>query len=79
MRCRYGNKNKDDPLRELRKQVDTLVNENYRSYDEFCLNEADIPKSTLSRLLRGERTEFRFDTLQKIANALKKKLVIRLE
>ena len=68
-----------DPLKELRKQVDELIQENYKSYDDFCLNEADIPKSTLSRLLSGERTEFRFKTLQKIAKALGKKLVIRLE
>ncbi len=69
----------NDPLKELRKQVDELIRENYKSYDDFCLNEADIPKSTLSRLLSGERTEFRFNTLQKIAKALGKKLVIRLE
>lgn len=69
----------NDPLKELRKQVDELIRENYKSYDDFCLNEADIPKSTLSRLLSGERTEFRFNTLQKIAKALGKRLVVRLE
>jgi predicted transcriptional regulator len=68
-----------DPLKELRKQVDELIKENYKSYDDFCLNKADISKSTLSRLLSGERTEFRFKTLQKIAKALGKKLVVKLE
>jgi predicted transcriptional regulator len=68
-----------DPLKEFRKQVKDLATEKYRSLDDFCLNGADIPKSTLSRLLSGERTEFRFATLQKIAKGLNKKLVIRLE
>lgn len=68
-----------DPLKDLRKQIDELIQEEYKSYDDFCLNGADIPKSTLSRLLSGERTEFRFKTLQKIAKALNKKLVIKLE
>jgi predicted transcriptional regulator len=69
----------NDPLKDLRKQIDELIKEEYKSYDDFCLNGADIPKSTLSRLLSGERTEFRFKTLQKIAKALGKKLVIKLE
>jgi predicted transcriptional regulator len=68
-----------DPLVELRKQIKNLVPEKFKSFDDFCLNGADIPKSTLSRLLSGERTEFRYCTLQKIAKALGKKLVIRLE
>lgn len=72
-------KKEQDPLKEFRQQVDKLVKEKYTSYDDFCLNVADIPKSTMSRLLSGERTEFRFSTLQRIATGLGKKLVIRLE
>lgn len=68
-----------DPLKELRAQVKVLIPKKYKSIDDFCLNAADIPKSTMSRLLSGERTEFRYATLQKIAAALGKKLVIRLE
>ena len=68
-----------DPLKEFREQVRELVSQKYQSYDDFCLNEADIPKSTMSRLLSGERTEFRFETLQKIAAALGKKLIVRME
>ena len=70
---------KIDHLREFRKQVRMLVPKKYRSFDDFCLNEADIPKSTMSRLLSGKRTNFRFDTLHKIAEGLGKKLVIRLD
>ena len=72
-------KKEQDPLKEFRQQVDKPVKEKYASYDDFCLNVADIPKSTMSRLLSGERTEFRFSTLQRIAKGLGKKLVIRLE
>ena len=68
-----------DPLKELRQQVRELVTAKYRSFDDFCLNKADVPKSTVSRLLSGERTEFRLLTLQKIAKGLGKKLVIRME
>ena len=68
-----------DPLGEFRQQVRELVTTNYRSFDDFCLNRADIPKSTMSRLLSGERTEFRLATLRKIAKGLGKKLVIHLE
>jgi predicted transcriptional regulator len=70
---------KTDPLEELRKQVRELIYQNYKSIDDFCLNSSGVPKSTISRLLSGERTEFRFDTLQKIANGLDKKLTIRLD
>ena len=72
-------KKKTDPLKEFRKQVRELAPKQYQSFDDFCLNGADIPKSTISRLLSGERTEFRFKTLQKIATGLNRKLIIRME
>ena len=68
-----------DPLKEFRAQVRELVPLKSKSYDDFCLNKVDIPKSTMSRLLSGSRTEFRFQTLQKIAKGLGKKLVVRME
>ena len=71
--------NKKDPLSEFRTQVRREIEANFKSVDDFCLNHADVPKSTVSRLLSGERSEFRNSTLQKIAKALGKKLVIRLE
>lgn len=72
-------KKKNDPLKEFREQVRESISENYKSIDDFCLNVTGIPKSTISRLLSGERTEFRFSTLQKIAKGLNKKFIIRLE
>lgn len=69
----------NDPLSEFRLQVRKLVSEKYRSFDDFCLNKADVPKSTMSRILSGQRTGFRIATLQKVAIGLDKKLVIRME
>ena len=68
-----------DPLEEFRQQVRELVTVNYRSFDDFCLNRADIPKSTMSRLLSGKRMGFRLATLRKIAESLDRKLTIRLD
>ena len=68
-----------DPLEEFRSQVRLLVPEKHKSFDSFCLDEIDIPPSTMSRLLSGQRTDFRLKTLQKIATGLGKKLVIRME
>ena len=70
---------KSDPLKEFRQQVRELIIAEYRSFDDFCLNKADVPKSTVSRLLSGKRMGFRLSTLRKIASGLGKKLIIRLE
>ena len=72
-------KKKNEPLAELREQVKKEISKKYKSVDDFCLNASGVPKSTVSRLLSGQRTEFRYATLQKIAKGLGKKLVIRLE
>ena len=70
--------NEYDPLAQLRAQVKQLIDKNYPSVEKFCFEE-DFQKSTLSRLLSGKRSEFQIATLRKIAAALDKKLVIRLE
>lgn len=67
-----------DPLTALRRQASELILKSYPSVERFCYEEG-FQKSTLSRLLNGKRTEFQIATLQKIAKALGKKLVIRLE
>ena len=71
-------KNDYDPLAALRTQVQGQIEKKYPSVEKFCFEE-DVHKSTLSRLLSGKRTEFQIATLKKIADALGKKLVIRLE
>ena len=68
-----------DPLEEFRQQTRGLITANYRSFDDFCLNQAGIPKSTMSRILSGKRTGFRLHTLHKIAEGLGRKLTIRLD
>lgn len=68
-----------DPLHKFREQVRKNVPLQYQSFDDFCLNGADVPKSTVSRLINGTRTEFRLQTLQKIAAGLGKKLVIEMK
>jgi len=67
-----------DALKEFRRQVADLINKKYPSVEKFCFEE-DFQKSTLSRLLSGKREEFQIATLKKIAKALGKKVVIRLE
>ena len=69
---------KDDPLVHFRRQVRELIRKQYPTVEKFCFEE-DFQKSSLSRLLSGKRTEFKIATLMKIARALGKKLVIRLE
>lgn len=67
-----------DPLSDLRTQVKELALKKHRTLEKFCYEE-DIQKSTVSRLVNGQRTEFRIETLMKVAAALGKKLVIRIE
>lgn len=69
---------KCDPLAPFRAQVAELIRKNYPTVEKFCFEEG-FHKSTLSRLLNGKRTEFQVATLEKIAKALGKKLVIKLE
>jgi|GEM_PF-1159610 len=71
-------KNDYDPLETMRKQVNDLIRKNYPTIEKFCFEE-DFQKSSLSRLLNGKRAEFRIATLKRIADALGKKLVIKLE
>jgi transcriptional regulator with XRE-family HTH domain len=67
-----------DPLAPMRHQVAAAIREKYPSVEKFCFEEG-FTKSTLSRFLSGKRTEFQIATLQRIAAALGKKLVVRLE
>jgi predicted XRE-type DNA-binding protein len=69
---------KYDPLANLRKEVRSIITKKYKSVEEFCW-ENEIHKSTISRLLNGKRTEFQMATLVRIAEALGKKISVRLE
>lgn len=67
-----------DPLAAMRKQTHELISEGWPSVERFCL-ENDLDKSLMSKFLNGKRTEFRIETLMKIAKALKKRLVVQLD
>ena len=73
-----------DPLATFRKQLKQAIEKNYRTVEEFCQVE-DFSKSTMSRLLNtaddldGKRTEYQIYTLYRIAEAVGKKLVIKME
>jgi predicted transcriptional regulator len=69
---------KYDPLEPFRITSADLIKKRYKTVEEFCW-EKNIPKSVLSRLLSGKQTEFHLETLTRIAKALGKKVVIRLE
>lgn len=61
----------------MRRQVLELIGASYKTTEEFCW-EHDLNKATLSNFLNGKK-DFQVSTLAKIARALKKRLVIRLE
>lgn len=62
----------------LRSEIRKLIAENYKSLDEFQ-RLTGVNKSTLSRVISGERNDCMLSTLGQVAKALKKKLVVRFE
>lgn len=62
----------------LRAEVRRLILAKYRSLDEFQ-RETGVNKSTLSRVITGERTDCMLSTLGQVAKALRKRLVVRIE
>lgn len=66
-----------DPLKDVKKLVLEVVKHDYRTVEEFCWDR-DLNKATISNLI-NDKKDFRISTLEKIAKALNKKLVIRLE
>ena len=68
---------RQDPLGTLRTQVQELIMESYPTVEQFCWDK-DVAKSTVSNFLNADRDP-RFSTIENLAHALGKKLVIRLE
>ncbi len=62
----------------LRNEIRKLIAQNYQSLDEFQ-RLTGVNKSTLSRVISGERNDCMLSTLGQVAKALKKKLVVRFE
>lgn len=71
-------KNGDYLTKSLRNEIRTLVIEKHQSLDHFE-KVTGVPKSTLSRIITGERNDCMLSTLGEIAKGVKKKLVIRFE
>ena len=68
---------REDALETMRKQVEELIGRSYRTVEEFCW-ETELNKATVSNFLRGNK-DFQISTLAKLADALGKKLTIRLD
>ena len=62
----------------LRSEIRKMIADEYQSLDEFQ-RLTGVNKSTLSRVISGERNDCMVSTLGQVAKALKKKLVIRFE
>lgn len=73
-----ASKKAHDPFTRVRKQIRDLIAKEYRTVEKFAYSN-DLSKSTLSRFLNGSRKSYDAVSLSKIARALGKKLVIRLE
>jgi hypothetical protein len=61
----------------MREQAEQLIKRHYRTVEEFCWDKG-LNKATVSNFLRGKK-DFQLSTLVKLADALGKKLTIRLE
>lgn len=71
-------KNSEFLTSALRHEIRHLIAQKYQSLDHFQ-RMTGIPKSTISRLITGERNDCMLSTLGLIAKALKKKLVVKFD
>lgn len=71
-------KRPQNALVEVRTEINKLIKKDYLTIEKFAYGH-DLNKSTLSRLLTGKRDDCRVSTLEGIARALGKRLVIRFE
>jgi hypothetical protein len=68
---------KNDPLQSVREQVLKLIRQDYPTVERFCW-EKGLNKATLSYFLRGKK-DFQISTLVRIARALDREVVVRLQ
>jgi len=64
-------------LDQFRKQMIFEIEKNYKTVEEFCW-ETGLSKATISNIINNKK-DFSLSTLQKIAKALNKTLLIRLK
>jgi len=62
----------------LRSEIRKMISEEYGSLDEFQ-RRTGVNKSTLSRIISGDRNDCMLSTLGQVAKALKKRLVVTFE
>jgi hypothetical protein len=68
---------KGDALEAMREQVLRLIRQGYPTVERFCWVKG-LNKATVSNFLCGKK-DFQISTLVKIARALDRRLVVRLE
>lgn len=66
----------EDTLEPLRKALQSRIAADYASVEDFCWDK-NLNKATISNFL-NDRKDFQLSTLRKIAEALGKRLEIRL-
>ena len=64
-------------LEQFRKQMISEIEKNYKTIEEFCWD-TGLSKATISNIINN-RKDFSVSTLQKIAHALDKELIIKLK
>lgn len=64
-------------LEQFRKQMISEIEKNYKTVEEFCW-ETGLSKATVSNLINNKK-DFSISTLNKIAIALNKRLIINLK
>lgn len=64
-------------LAPIKEQVKALIEKNYDTVEQFCWDN-DLNKATISNFL-NDKKDFRVSTLVQIAEALDKKLIIKLD
>ena len=68
---------KNKVLATIKGQVKEEILKSYPTVEQFCWDK-DLNKATISNLL-NDKKDFRVSTLAQIAEALNKRLIIRLE
>jgi len=66
-----------DPLAKMRNQLEKRIFEEFTTVEQFCWDK-DLNKATISNFL-NDKKDFRVSTLRQIAEAIGRKLVIRME
>lgn len=67
----------EETLEFFRKQLRSTINDNYETVEQFCW-EKGLSKATISNVFNNKK-DFSISTLEKIAKALDKELIIKMK